>query len=174
MSSVLVLLYREEDSVKLVFTKRCEYEGIHSGQVSFPGGKAEPEDSGLIDTALRETQEEIGLFSKDIDIIGKLSDLYVPPSNFIIRPFVGIYEGLPHFIPNPEEVAEIFSVPLSYLLHYGEQINHPVTMSNGMKMQVPGFKFGHHLIWGATAMILSEFLTLATWCPSIANFSNQL
>ncbi|MDY0343528.1 MAG: CoA pyrophosphatase [Lentimicrobium sp.] len=173
LSSVLILMYREGNRIQLVFTKRGEYDGIHSGQVSFPGGKAEPEDHDLVDTALRETREEIGLFSRDISIIGKLSDLYVPPSNFIICPFVGILKGLPHFIPHPAEVAEIFSVPLSYLMHYGKEINHPVIMSNGTKMKVPGFKFGHHLIWGATAMILSEFLTLAACCPSINDIPNQ-
>lgn len=166
-SGVLILLYQKENKIHLVFTKRGEYKGTHSGQVSFPGGKAEPEDQNLSDTALRETWEEIGLIPSDISIIGTLSDLYVPPSNFIIRPFVGFYKGIPHFVPDPAEVAEIFSVPLSYLIHYVEEINHTVIVSNGTKMQVPGFKFGKHLIWGATAMILNEFITLAACCPVI-------
>lgn len=167
LSSVLILMFREENVVKLVFTKRVEYDGIHSGQVSFPGGKAEPTDADLSITALRETHEEIGLDPENIVIIGTLSDLYVPPSNFIIRPFVAIYRGEPHFVPDPVEVAEIFSVPLSYLIHYGKDIKHSIIYRTGVEMQVPGFKFGQHLIWGATAMILSEFLDLASCCTSV-------
>ena len=167
LSSVLILLFREENIVKLVFTKRVEYDGIHSGQVSFPGGKAEPSDQDLSFTALRETHEEIGLESKDIHIIGTLSDLYVAPSNFIIRPFVAIYEGEPRFVRDPVEVAEIFSVPLSDLIHYGNEINHTIIYRTGAEIEVPGFKFGQHLIWGATAMILSEFLDLASCCASV-------
>ncbi|MCB9015392.1 MAG: CoA pyrophosphatase [Lentimicrobiaceae bacterium] len=158
-SSVLILLFPDEvREVHTAFIKRVEYEGVHSGQVAFPGGKFEETDSSLENTALRESHEEIGLEEKNIKIVGQLSDLFVPPSNFIIRPFVATTEVKPGFIADKREVAEIFTVPLSYFTNNGVLQEYSIPFRNGNQVKVPGFMFQNHLIWGATAMILSELI----------------
>jgi 8-oxo-dGTP pyrophosphatase MutT (NUDIX family) len=160
-SGVLILLFPDNaGDLNTVFIKRMEYEGVHSGQIAFPGGKQEDTDPDIISTAVREAEEEIGLRKESITIVGKLSDLFVPPSNFIITPVIAMIDSLPGFIPDPKEVAEIFTVPLKHFMNpvnYGES---DIIFRNGQNISVPGYYFEKHLIWGATAMILSEFLQL--------------
>lgn len=163
-ASVLLLIYphnRQDNGLELhlALTRRPEYPGVHGGQISLPGGRRE-RDETLEETALRETAEEIGVASEDCQLIGQLTTLYTPPSNFCIYPFVAVTPTRPNFEPDPVEVAELIEVPLSlffdsavwkeevwYLEKYGERL-------------IPFFDVYGHKVWGATAMILSEFLTL--------------
>ncbi len=161
-SSVMILFFPDYDgNPTLVFTKRVEYKGVHSGQISFPGGKAEKFDKNIFDTAFRENEEEIGIPRKQISIIGSLSELYVPPSNFIIYPVVGAMEEEPIFKPDALEVAEIITVPFSFFLKDSSIGNYTVVTSDMMTLPVPGFMINGNLIWGATAMILSELIQVA-------------
>ncbi|HEX8516966.1 MAG TPA: CoA pyrophosphatase [Bacteroidia bacterium] len=108
-SAVLVLLYPLGEKIMTVLIERPVYEGIHSGQVAFPGGKFDEGDGELSNTALRETFEEIGIPVNEISILGHLTDLYISPSNFMVTPFIGSMRKLPHFIPNPREVKKIIT-----------------------------------------------------------------
>jgi len=166
-SGVLLLFYLREDNPYLVFIKRPVYNGVHSGQVSFPGGKWEEADESLFHTALREAAEEIGILIDHVRLAGKLTDLYIPPSNFIVSPFVGIYDGVPEFKINKGEVSEILNIPLSDFL-VGQDTFKPteLLLPDGSTVKTPGFIFKGHIVWGATAMILNEFLMM--W-KTIAN-----
>lgn len=143
----------------IVLTRRTEYPGAHSGQISFPGGRREGDES-LQTTALRETREEIGVMPETLEIVGKLSPLYTPPSNFCIYPFVAFSPTRPSFQHDPKEVAELIEVPVSHFLdpsNCKEEIWH---FQNYGERRVPYFDVFGHQVWGATAMMLSEFLTL--------------
>jgi 8-oxo-dGTP pyrophosphatase MutT (NUDIX family) len=161
-ASVLLLLYPyscDQPDFYLALTRRPEYSGAHSGQISLPGGRRE-EPETLEQTALRETVEEIGVLPENVEILGQLSPLYTPPSNFCIYPFVGFSRARPAFQLNPREVAELIEVPLHLLLEpdvYKEETWH---LQNFGERQVPFFDVFGHKVWGATAMILSEFLAL--------------
>lgn len=158
-AGVLLLLYTPPLTAELhiVLTRRPEYPGTHGGQISFPGGQRE-EDETLRETALRETMEEIGVGPDEV--IGKLSPLYIPPSNFCTYPFVAYSSARPDFQPDDKEVAEIIETPLCLLLDATIQKEEIWYFQKYGERRVPFFDvFGHH-VWGATAMILSEFLTL--------------
>lgn len=161
MSSVLILLFPDEiGEINTAFIKRVEYEGVHSGQIAFPGGKSEEADLDQIDTALREAEEEVGVNRESIQIIGMLSNLFVPPSNYIICPIVAKALIKPDFLPDNYEVEEVFTVPLRHFLspdYFGEQ---DILYKNGQYVKVPGYFYEKHFIWGATAMILSELLEI--------------
>ncbi len=156
-SAVLVLLFPKKEQLHTVFIRRNVYDGAHSGQVSFPGGKMETFDQSHIHTALRETREEIGLAENQVRVLGMLSPLYVPPSNFNIQPVVGYSSNPNHFIPDPTEVAEVFTVPLNNLLDPVYQTKKAVRLADGNVMEVPCYIFDNKIVWGATSMILSEF-----------------
>lgn len=164
-ASVLLLLYpyltkvRGVPELHVVLTRRPEYPGAHSGQISLPGGRREGDES-LEMTALREAYEEVGLNPAAVEVIGRLSPLYTPPSNFYIYPFIGYSAARPAFQPDAKEVAELIEVPLSVLqnsANHKEEIWH---FPNYGERRVPFFDVFGHCVWGATAMILSEFLTL--------------
>lgn len=158
-SGVLILLFPDEyEEINTVFIKRVEYEGVHSGQIAFPGGKFEDSDPDIIATAIREAEEEIGLKKESIQVVGRLSDLFVPPSNFIISPVIAQTPARPVFIPDMTEVAEIFAVPLRFFLNQDNSGEYKINYRNTPDISVPGFRYNNHLIWGATAMILSELL----------------
>lgn len=156
-SSVLALFYPEEESVQLVFIKRPVYNGVHSGQIAFPGGGLEKHDKDTLDTALRETREEIGIPEEDIRVIGKLSDLYIPPSNFLVHPYVGYLNSSPDFQPDPQEVSEIFSLDIHKLMD-DKCLQHREVSGKSYSFTVPCFYMDDRLIWGATSMMLSELL----------------
>ncbi len=159
LSSVLVLFFPDSNNkTSIVFTKRVEYKGVHSGQISFPGGKAEKHDKDYFDTAYRETEEEIGIDRTSIETLGLLSELYVPPSNFIIFPVVGATFENPAFVRDPKEVAEIIQVPFEFFFNNGAVGIHEVITSDSLSFNVPGYMINNNLIWGATAMILSELI----------------
>jgi 8-oxo-dGTP pyrophosphatase MutT (NUDIX family) len=157
-SSVLILLYpgRTDGSPTFAVTQRHHYNGVHGGQISLPGGRFEPQDADLLGTALREAHEEIGVDTSAIKIIGSLTDLYIPPSNYLVQPFVGYMLSAPEFIAQPQEVAEIIEVPVSELLEDNNRTQKKIEV-RGMKIIAPCYLINEKIIWGATAMILSEF-----------------
>lgn len=155
LGGVMVLLYPHENEIYIPLMKRPEYDGAHSGQISFPGGKLEEVDSDLVDTALRETHEEIGIARDQIEVIGKLSELFIIASNFKVLPTVGLLKEPPSFIPDPIEVAEVLTMPLNHLHDHSirkvkEMHFPPYTIFS------PYFEVRGEVVWGATAMMLSE------------------
>ena len=161
-AAVLLLLYpNAKDKVSFVLTRRKVYNGVHSGQISFPGGKPEKSDDNLWSTALRETHEEIGVSLDQIKHLRSLTEIYVPPSNFLIIPYVGYSEKSCVFKPDPSEVDVILEISLQDLIIKTPKITKQATSSWGT-INVPSYVFQHHEVWGATAMILSEFKMLLT------------
>ena len=157
LGGVLLLLYCVDDELHLVLTLRPTYEGIHSGQVSCPGGRHEPPES-LEMTALRETEEEIGIPPTRIAILGSLTPLYILPSDYEVHPFVGFHDGgRPAFAPHSREVAAIIEAPLRRLLDPAARFEEEWEL-RGLRMSVPFFLVDDHKVWGATAMMISEFV----------------
>lgn len=154
-SSVLILLYPHEDKLKTVFIKRQTYDGVHSGQISFPGGRVEETDSSLIETALRESNEEVNIDPDKVNIIGTLSEMYIPPSNYLVLPVVGYQNSKPTFIPEKSEVAEIIEADIDFLFN-DKLVKETLLDVRGYKIEAPYFDVHGHIVWGATAMILSE------------------
>jgi 8-oxo-dGTP pyrophosphatase MutT (NUDIX family) len=155
-SSVLILLYPLAGSIGLVLMLRPEYRGVHSGQISLPGGKYEETDESLIYTALREAQEEIGIDPKQVQIIGQLTEMYIPPSNFMVTPIVGYQASRPHFTADPKEVARVIEIQLHDLVDKRLMQMKKMKLSIGLSLKVPSYYINDNIIWGATAMILSE------------------
>lgn len=154
--AVLVVLYDSGGYTYLVLTRRRDDLNDHAGQISFPGGRRE-DGEALPATAVREAEEEIGLRPDDLAILGELSLLYIPPTDYEVHPFVAWHGGRPQFRRQASEVAEILEVPLAYLLDPANQ--HEETWEfRGMVVQVPFYLVESHKVWGATAMMLSEFL----------------
>jgi 8-oxo-dGTP pyrophosphatase MutT (NUDIX family) len=158
VSGVMLLLFEKEDELNIVFTQRKQYEGVHSGQMSFPGGKKDETDKTLLDTALRETHEEIGVEPDRIEVLGQLSELYIPPSNFLVYPSVGFVHRIEKFIPQQNEVEKVVEIPVSFFLDKNNINRHTeIKLFNGAVVQVPAYIHNEHIIWGATAIMLSEF-----------------
>ena len=157
---VLILLYSRAERLYLVLTRRTETVRSHKGQISLPGGKREGSES-LIQTALRETCEEVGVPPDGTEVIGRLSKLYVSPSNYCIHPFVAHRQNPPTFRPDPVEVAEVLEVPLATLLDPSiRKVEHWPDSRFDAPRRVPFFAIESQVVWGATAMILSELVTL--------------
>jgi 8-oxo-dGTP pyrophosphatase MutT (NUDIX family) len=157
-SSVLILLYPINNELFTVFIQRHEYNGTHSNQVSFPGGKRDFEDKNDEETALREAWEELGIVPDEVTILGELTDLYVPPSNYIIHPFVGYCNKKPDFVPQISEVKEFFEVSVKELNSPDVLKEKTIRLSNGEDYLTPYYNLNGKVVWGATAMIISEFL----------------
>ncbi|MBI9036337.1 MAG: CoA pyrophosphatase [Bacteroidales bacterium] len=156
-SSILILLYPHQDRISTVLIQRPNYDGVHGGQIGFPGGKYEQIDRDLMATALRETEEEIGVHPEAIEIIGKLSDLYIPPSNFMVCPFIGFCMEAPKFNIDPHEVDGIITISVDDLFvdEHIQEVSIPHRKYG--TLDVPAFVIRNHIIWGATAMMLAEF-----------------
>lgn len=155
-AGVLALFYpnsRSETSFVLILRK--SYKGVHSDQIAFPGGKLEKNESAR-EAALRETEEEVGVPKNTIELIKPLSELYIPPSNFNVHPFMGFTENTPRFTPQLEEVEAIIEVRLSDFMNDKYFTNRRVQTSYQMEIDTPVFVLNNHVVWGATAMILSE------------------
>ncbi|MEQ9403421.1 MAG: CoA pyrophosphatase [Cyclobacteriaceae bacterium] len=153
---VLILLYEENGEVKFPLIRRPEYDGIHSGQVAFPGGRREDSDQDLIHTALREAEEEIGVSQNEVNIIGNLSRFFVAASNYDILPVIGFTEKTPEFRPDPREVSDILIPSAMDLIDNRNLRTTDITVRNGFKLYSPYFDLQDHIVWGATAMMLSE------------------
>ncbi len=157
-SAVLILLYPVQSRLHTVVILRNEYDGAHSGQICLPGGKVEPEDIDFKHTALREAKEEIGILPENVEIIGQLSLFYVMPSNFIIYPFIAYTPKRPEFHPDPTEVNRIIEIDVFDELIYDNIINRSLNFKNSLQVHAPGFLVSGEFLWGATAMIFSEFI----------------
>lgn len=159
-AAVLALFYPDKNNqTRFLLTERASYNGAHSAQISFPGGKVEENDKNLKITALRETFEEVGVSSKNIKIVRQMSDAYIPPSNFLVAPFIGVTNNKPTFNPN-NEVATIIEVLASDLLDNSNLTSVNMETSYMKKIEVPCFKLNDYVVWGATAMMLSEIKDL--------------
>ncbi|HAJ36114.1 MAG TPA: CoA pyrophosphatase [Chloroflexi bacterium] len=156
---VLALLYPHEGQIFLPLILRPTYPGVHSGQIGFPGGGYETIDGDLTATALRETYEEIGVHPSQFTVLGQLTPLYVSASNYLVQPVVGWIDYRPAFNPDPYEVAALIEAPLNALLDPTTRRVEPWIL-RGREIEVPFFALGEYTVWGATAMMLSELLSL--------------
>ena len=158
-SSVLILLYSTNEGIKTVLIKRSEYKGVHSGQISFPGGQLEKTDSSLTFTAIREANEEIGIDASKVEVIGYLSKLYIPPSNFEVLPVVAFYNSKPQFKIDKTEVDKTIEVKLELLMDDNTKQNTEINL-HSLKFTTPCYNINGNIVWGATAMIISELLEI--------------
>jgi 8-oxo-dGTP pyrophosphatase MutT (NUDIX family) len=158
-SSVLLLLYPAESGQKIstVLIQRPNYEGVHGGQISLPGGRWEEGDKDLAATAIREAKEEIGIDAANVSLIGSLSELYIPPSSYIVYPFVGFSVKRPYFRLDPHEVDSIIEIGLGDLINDDLVVRKNIYVRDGFSVFGPCFEIDNYTIWGATAMILNEF-----------------
>ncbi len=159
--AILILIYQNQDSIYFPMIRRAEYDGHHSGQMAFPGGRKDDTDPDFEFTALRETFEEVGVEQNKIQVLGKLTDLYIPPSNFLVKPFVGFIDHKPNFNHNPSEVQYVQEFKLNDLLNPNAISKQKITIFNGLKVETPCYLVDETIIWGGSAMILTEFLDLA-------------
>ncbi len=160
LGSVLISLYLENDEIHTVLMKRPSYKGVHSGQVSFPGGKKEDGDDDLITTALREAHEEVNIVPEKVNIIGVLSELYIPPSNFLVLPVMGYLDEKPKLVPDAQEVESILEVPFKHFFQSSSLKEGNIPVGNGYKIRAPYFDVQGHVVWGATAMIINEMMEI--------------
>ena len=160
---VLLLLYPCDSHLFIPLILRATYRGVHSGQVGLPGGGYEEIDADLQATALREAYEEVGVPTDDIAVLGRLTTLYVFASNYVVHPYVGWTDNRPHFHTDPYEVAKLIEAPLGQLLDPANQHEEEWELRTRRAL-VPFYTIGGEIVWGATAMILSELLSL----PGIA------
>jgi 8-oxo-dGTP pyrophosphatase MutT (NUDIX family) len=156
-SAVLILFYQNEHGhIKFPLIQRPRYNGAHSAQVSFPGGKYEDGDVDLIGTALRESQEEIGIDPKQVEIVGRISDLFIWVSNFLVTPIVSVTKALPNFVRDEKEVDAIIETDLFDILNPEKRKEGVVIAQEKYKIHTPYFDIDNRMVWGATAMMLSE------------------
>jgi 8-oxo-dGTP pyrophosphatase MutT (NUDIX family) len=158
-AGVLMCLFEGKNDLQIIFIKRTEYDGPHSGQISFPGGIFKDMDSGLLQTALRETQEETGINPVHARILGALSPLDIPVSNIIVHPYVAFYEREPVFRIDEKEVSYLILANLKSFLDPAARKKEKWNL-RGHEIEVPFFQLDNNKIWGATAMMLCEFITI--------------
>ncbi len=158
-SAVLILFYPKSNRLYIPFIQRPTYNGAHSGQISLPGGKVESGELDFSQTALRETYEEIGVNTDDIEIIGQLSPIYIPNSNFNVWPYVGYINYTPEFNPDTYEVESILEASLSQIVN-PENIDFFEKEKNGILIKAPYINIDGRKVWGATAMIMSELIEI--------------
>ncbi|MDD3875612.1 MAG: CoA pyrophosphatase [Bacteroidales bacterium] len=156
LCSVLILLYPKDNSIFSVLTERNTYDGIHSGQISLPGGKQEKFDKDLIETALRESHEEIGIQTELVNVMGTLTPIFIPPSNFWVLPVVGNIKQAPEFKIAVNEVSKLIEYDIKLLLDE-KNVKEKMFSGAGYEISAPFFDISGSCVWGATAMILSEF-----------------
>jgi len=169
-AAVLLPLFKKGDDCHLLFTRRSDQVKHHKGEISFPGGAVDEEDLELINTALREAHEEIGLEKSDVQIIGILDDI-VTITQFIVTPIVGLFPYPYPFKVSEVEIAELIEVPLSSLLDE-KCLSTEEIIRSGQKEVVFAYQYGKHIIWGATARILKQFLDLIVISKNTQNPSS--
>ncbi|MEX2593246.1 MAG: CoA pyrophosphatase [Anditalea sp.] len=158
--AVLLLFYPGDNGCAIPFIKRPTYPGIHSAQVALPGGKWEESDGSLEVTAIRETEEEIGIDRNKVQLIGNLSNLYIPPSNFLVSPFLGFVRERPEFILDPREVDRIIHCDFVNLVNKKIRKKKSIEINNKYSVVAPYFDIEDEVVWGATAMMLSELMVI--------------
>jgi 8-oxo-dGTP pyrophosphatase MutT (NUDIX family) len=160
-AGVMALFYPNlEGETNLVLILRKTYKGVHSAQVGFPGGKYEREDNDLMKTALRETKEEVGVPESMVTVIKSMTPLYIPPSNFMVHPYLAVSKSTPNFVKQDDEVEAIIEVRLVDFLDEINTVTTRVPTSFNVEVDVPAFKLNNQIVWGATAMMLSELKDL--------------
>jgi 8-oxo-dGTP pyrophosphatase MutT (NUDIX family) len=169
-SAILILFYPYIGEIYMPLILRPAYDGVHGGQMAFPGGRMEKTDENLIRTALREAQEEIGIRLTDVKVLGCLTEIYIPPSNFYVLPVVGCIPFRPEFYPDSREVDQIVEVGLREL---ADEANISLQEINvrGVTLDAPTYHLKGHNVWGATAMMIAEMLEVIT--PAIALFEEK-
>ncbi|MEL7530871.1 MAG: CoA pyrophosphatase [Bacteroidota bacterium] len=160
-SAVMMLLYPHQEKWWIPFIRRAEDGRVHGGQVSLPGGRKDADDPDFTFTALRETHEEIGIPPEQISVMGHLTEIYIPPSNSLVYPRIGVASQRPDFAPNPSEVQDVIEVEITQFLDASLRDIHEVDVFGGNFIQAPGYTVNQqHLIWGGTAMMVAEFAHL--------------
>lgn len=160
-AGVMAIFYPNDRQVtNLVLILRKTYRGVHSNQVGFPGGRAEIFDKNMKSTALRETEEEVGIPRDEVTVVKKLTKLYIPPSNFWVHPYVGLLNATPKLIKQESEVEKILEIDIDEFLDERNLISKKLSTSYAKDIDVPAFSLNGHIVWGATAMMLSELKEL--------------
>ena len=160
-AAVISLFYPDtHDQTRLLLILRKTYNGVHSNQVGFPGGKVELSDRNIQETALRETWEEVGVKPQQIHLIKSITEIFIPPSNFMVHPFIGLSETTPKFVAQQTEVEQIIEVLFSDFMDDRLETTQTLSTSYAENITVPSFKFNDFVVWGATAMMLSEIKDL--------------
>lgn len=158
-AGVLLHVFDGGQGLEVLYMRRPAYEGTHGGQVSFPGGKHEPGDKDFLQTALREADEEVGLKATNVQVLRSLSPLYIPPSNFLVHPYLSYADHRPELVLDPKEVEHVFSIPVEALLS-DELVGKTKVKTKMGTMTVPAYHWNGEIIWGATAMITAELTML--------------
>jgi 8-oxo-dGTP pyrophosphatase MutT (NUDIX family) len=159
-AGVLLPLLEEEGVCKVLFTQRTDHVEHHKGQISFPGGRVEDGDRTIEETALRETHEEIGLSKEKIEILGRIDDALTVASNYIIHPVVGWVASVDGLAVNPAEVARVITAPLSLFCRAGSEKKWYSVTYQGATYETVAFEYGDHIIWGATARVIENFIDI--------------
>ncbi|CAN5149284.1 CoA pyrophosphatase [soil metagenome] len=155
-SAVLLPLFPEKGTIYAAMILRPSYDGLHSGQLALPGGKVEESDHSFQHTALRETEEEVGIKIPDENILGKLSAVYIPVSNFLVQPFTAFLPEKPNWIPDKKEVEEVIEFPLENILDPALKERRRIQIGKNMTIDAPCYIINGKVLWGATAMMFSE------------------
>ena len=156
-AAVALPVFPVEGRWHLALMKRTEYPGVHSGQVSIPGGEVEPEDATRQDTAMREFEEEMGVDLRETEVVEGLSERFIPPSRFVVTAFVACLDQEPCWQVDTQEVAAVLTVPVDVLLAPDALRPHPIEVKPGIKVSLPAYEWQGAIIWGATAIMLTEF-----------------
>jgi len=156
----MIMLFQKEGEWYFPLIQRPDYDGVHAKQMSFPGGKMDETDPDLIYTGMRELREEIGVEISNDNVIGQLTELYIIASNFNVTPSIAVYPEVPEYIQDEYEVDEIIEVKVGDLMNDKIIRKKPIRISYGINIQAPYFNLNNKVVWGATAMILSEFKTI--------------
>lgn len=167
ISAVLLVLYEDEGLLHFPLILRPQYDGVHGGQMALPGGGREEQDTDLMATALRESAEEIGFTVPRDQVLGQLSAFYIPPSHSMITPYVAFSSEKPTYHIDPHEVDRVVIGDVSTLLDPTKQTSKSISLYNGVRIKAPAFIVDGETVWGATAMILAEFLQVLQESQSI-------